>query len=256
MTKMMKKRFKFNVEQASKGQPTEAFTNLQCNNVTDKSIFVKALEKAGLKLVHRPSNNENDPNQLVIVLESQAEAYQIVKALHGCTLEGQTIHINVIDKGTQVVNVKRMLPKIKCIRRCIRDDFHERAVKERLARGNLEYPPAMQVLKVGPKRQKIKKGLTEGKEEAVALGISGAESDESKGLGEETQKQNNGEEQGRMPDGNLRPETSARQYTEVGETQSDLLGERCQIQNTARSITPIRSPTPDDFLSALYASLK
>ena len=86
------------------------------------------------------------------------------------------------------------------------------------------------------------------------MSVSG--NDESQSLGEEIHGEKDREERGERRDDRFRPETSATQQEKTGETQSDLLSERCQIQDRARMITATRSPTPDDFLSALYASLK
>ena len=61
---------KSHVEQASKGQPTEALTNLKCSNITDKSIFVEGLQNAGLDVVSQPCGKGDDPNQVIIVLRS------------------------------------------------------------------------------------------------------------------------------------------------------------------------------------------
>ncbi|KAK0516656.1 hypothetical protein JMJ35_001259 [Cladonia borealis] len=238
---------KSHVGQASKGQPTEAFTNLKCCNITDKSIFVEGLQNAGLDVVTRPCAKENDPNQVIIVLQSQDNPQQIVAALHRGKLEGRQIHINVINVGTKMGHEKGPLPKAKHIRRCVSNAFRVRAFKEDLARGSLESAVARQKArknieapKVPTKKQKAKKDLTKEGEEAVEMGSSGSESDEHEGLAEETHKQ------------------------AAGETQSDLGGERSQIEDTAcegdRSdssgmTTSTHSSTPDDVLSALLASL-
>ena len=256
---------KSHIGQASKGKPTEASTSLRCYNVTKESSFVEGLQKAGLKVVPR-----NDPNQLVLAVQSRADARQIVKALHGCKLGGLPVHINIIDKGTQVGAVKGQLPKLKCIRRCVRNAFHDTASKEDLAQLKSKYATALQEVrrkikasKVA-KRQKANKDLTKEEEEAVTLEASGSESDESEGLDEEIHKQQGGEERGETRDDGFRPETSARQHVEVDETRSSLRGERSQSQDTAcegerdhgSSVVPsTRSSTPDDILSALYASL-
>ena len=275
MTKTAKKRLearqahaaclKSHVEQASKGQPTEASTSLKCYNVTDKSIFVEGLKRAGLKVVPQPFSSENDSNQLVIVVQSQEDAYQIMRALHGCKLEGQTMHINIIDIGKKVGNgAKGKVPKLNKIRRCVLNAFDERATKkEDLARENPEFVAAWQEVcrkikasNQATKRQKVNKDSMKVQEEAVAMEISDSENDESEGLGEEIHRKKGREDRGEMRDDSVRPETSATQQEKAGEMQSDLLGERRQIQDTSRMITATRSPTPDDFLSALYASLK
>lgn len=265
------KRLKSNLKKALKGQPTKAFTKLNCYNVTDKSIFVEGLQKAGLELVPRPFSSENAPNQLVIVLQSQHDAHQVVEALHGRTLKGKTMRIIVIKNGTQVGNVKGKVPKVKHIRRCVLDAFRGREFKEEdLTREHSEFAAALQEVcrkirasKKATKRQKANKDLIKVQEEAVAMEMSGSESEGSKSLGEEIHKQEGGEPS-EMRDDSLRPETSARQQMEVGETQSSLRGERSRNQDTAREgernygsgmITSTRSSTPEDMLSALLASL-
>ena len=266
------KRLKSNLKKALKGQPTKAFTNLKCYNVTDKSIFVESLRKAGLELVPRPFSSENDPKHLVIVMQSQQDAHQVVEALHGRTLKGKTMRIIVIKDGTQVGNVKGKVPKVKHIRRCVLDAFRGREFKEEdLTREHSEFAAALQEVcrkirasKKATKRQKANKDLMKVQEEAVAMEMSGSESNGSKSLGEEIYKQEGGEEQSEMRDDSLRPETSARQQMEVCETQSSLRGERSRNQDTARErernygsgmITSTRSSTPEDMLSALLASL-
>ena len=255
---------KSNIETASKDQPIEASTSLKCYNVTDKSIFVKGLRRAGLTVVPRPLSSENDSNQLVIVVHSQMNAYQIMRAFHGYELEGQTIHINIIDIGKKVGNAKGRLPKVKLIRGCVLDTFREKKFKkDGLAREDSEFAAAWQEVcrkikasNKATKGQKVNKDLMKVQEEAVAMEMPLSGNNESKSLGEEIHGEKDREERGEMRDDRFRPETSATQQEKAGETQSDLLSERCQIQDTARMITATRSPTPDDFLSALYASLK
>ena len=266
------KRLKSNLKKALKGQPTKAFTKLNCYNVTDKSIFVEGLQKAGLELVPRPFSSENAPNQLIIVLQSQHDAHQVVEALHGRKLKGKTMRIIVIKNGTQVGNVKGKVPKVKHIRRCVLDAFCGREFKEEdLAREQSEFAAALQEVcrkirasKKATKKQKAMKDLPKEEGEAVAMEIFDSESDISKGLGEEIYKQEVGEERAEMPDDSFRPETSARQQLKAAETQSDLRGERSQIQDTAHEgersygsgmIMSTRSSTPEDMLSALLASL-
>ena len=238
---------KYHVEQASKGQSTEAFTNLKCSNIIDKSVFVEGLRNAGLDVVPLPCGKENDANQVIIGLESQDESYQIMKALHGCILEGQKMDIDIVDVGTKLRHEKGQLPKIKHIRRCINNGFHMRAFRKDLAYGNHEYAVARQkarkdikVPKVRTKKQKAKKDLPKEEEESVAMEISDSETDEPQGLAEERHKQ------------------------DAGEKRGDLGGERRQIQDTAcegdRSnssgmIKLTHSSEPDDMLSALFASL-
>ena len=165
----------------------------------------------------------------------------------------------------------RQQPRVKHIRRCVANAFHERAFKEDLARENFEYAAAMQkarrnieVPKVAAKRRKANKGLMDVKAKAIPEEISRTESNESEGLAEQTHKQKGGEEQVKMRDDNFRPETSPTQQMKAGETKSDLRGERSHIKHTAREgersyvsgvIMSTRSSTPDDMLSALFASL-
>ena len=259
-----------NIGTASKGQSKEASTSLRCYNITDNSIFVEGLQMAGLKVVPRPFSNENDPNQLVLVVQSRAHAHHIVNSLHGCTLEDRKMHINIIDKGT-VRAQEGQLPKAKWIRSCILDAFYMRVYKEDRAPGALEYALARpkartytMVPEVATKRQKVNKALMKDEGEAVAMGIVDSESDEYKGLGEEIYKQEDGEERGEMRDDRYRSETSVTQQEKAGETQTDLLGERCQMQDTAHEgersfgsgvTMSTRSSTPEDMLSALLASL-
>ena len=273
MTKKAKKRLKArqartaclksHVGTVSGGQPVAISTSLKCYNVTDKSIFVKGLRRAGLTVVPRPFSSENGSNPLVIVVQSQMNAYQIMRAFHGYELEGQTMHINMIDIGKKVGNAKGKVPKVKLIRGCVLDTFREKAFKEGLARENSEFAAAWQEVcrkikasKKATKGQKVNKDLMKVQEEAVAMEMSVSGNDESQSLGEEIHGEKDREERGEMRDDRFRPETSATQQEKAGETQSDPLSERCQIQDTARMITATRSPTPDDFLSALYASLK
>ena len=257
-----------NAGKASKNQPSEASTNLQCNNVTDSSIFVEGLQDAGLSVVSRLSNGAKDPNQVVVGLQSKENAHQVVNALNGCRLEDRTIHIKVTGLDTRVGKKKKKqekkehLPKIKEIRRCVSNAFHVRAFKEDLTRGSLKYAIARQKARKdikGPsvvtKRQKANNDSTKATEEPVAIDKSVPESSIPRGPGEEICKQENREERDQMRDDSARPETSATQLMEAGMTQSDLGGERCQIQDTARMTTSNRSPTPDEFLSALVASL-
>lgn len=142
------------VGQASNGQPIEAATNLQCYNVTDKIVFVEGLQAAGLNLVPRLFSSGNDPNQVIIVLQTQADARQIVEALHGCRLEGRTMLINILSVGIRVWNKEVQPPKVKYIRRCVSNAFHERAFKEDLARENFEYAAAMQKARTNIKAPK------------------------------------------------------------------------------------------------------
>ena len=235
---------KSHVGAASKGQPKEATTSLRCHNVTDNSVFVEGIQNAGLKVVRR---FENDPNQVLLVVQTQAAAQQIVKALHGCILEGQTIHIDILNAGTQFKYETGRLPKPKFIRRCVSHAFHVRAFKEDLAQGDHEYAIAMQKARtyikapeMATKRRKARRNLPKEEEKLVARGKSGSESDESKSLAEEIHKQ------------------------DAGETRSHPRGERSQSQDTAREgersygsgmSTSTYSSAPDDMLSALLASL-
>ena len=255
-------RFKSNIRTESKDQPIEASTSLKCYNVTDESIFVEGLNRAGLKVVPQRVSSENDSNKLVIVVQSQMDAYQIMRALHGCELEGQTMHINIIDIGKKVGNVK--VPKVKDIRSCVLEIFREkRFKKDGIAQENSEFGAAWQEVcnrikasNKKTKKQKVNQDLMKVQEEAVAMEMSVSGNDESRSLGEEIHGEKSREERGEMRDDGFRPETSTTQQEKAGETQSDILSERCQIQDTARMITATRAPTPDDFLSALYASLK
>ena len=263
-------RLESHIGTASKGQPKAATTSLRCYNVTDNSIFVEGLQMAGLKVVPRPLSNENDPNQLVLGVQSRAHAHHIVNSLHGCTLEGRKMHINIIDKGT-VRAQEGQLPKGKWIRSCILDAFYMRVYKEDRAPGALEYAlarpkdrTAIMVPEVATKRQKANKDLTKNEGGAVAMEIVDTERDKSKGLGEEQHEQKGEEERGGWRDDSFRHENPSTQRMEIGRTQSDLRGERSQIQDTAceseRSygsivITSTRSSTPEDMLSALLASL-
>ena len=263
---------KSRIEKARQGQPVEAFTDLQCYNVMNKSIFVEGLQNAGLKLVPRPFSGGNDTDQVVIAVQSQDDAHQIVKAFDGCRMEGRTMHFSIMNAGTQRGNPSGRLPKVEYIRQCVLNAFHGRAIKkEDLAQENSEFAAALQEVcrkikasKAATKRDKAKKDLTKVEEKAVAMEMSDPESDESEGLGEERHKQKAGEERGEMRDDSFRPENSSTQQMEIGGTQSDLRGERSQIQDTAcvgeRShgstvITSTRSSSPDDMLSALLASL-
>ena len=252
--------------EASIGQPLEASTYLKCNNVTDYSIFVEGLQNAGLSIVSRLSDTAKDPNQVVVGLESQENARQIVNALNGCMLEDRTMNIKITCLGTRVSKKKKtkedILPKIKEIRRCVSNAFHVKAFKKDLARGGLKYAVDMQKARTdikGPSvmttTQKTNNDSTKATGEPVAIERSGPESNKSKGPGEEICKQGNEEERGDMRDDCIRSETSATQQMKTGETQTDLRDETSHIQDTARMTTSNRSPTPDDFLSALVASL-
>ena len=244
-------RVKSHLETASIEQPTEACTSLKCYNVTNESIFVEGLKRAGLKVVPQPFSTENDSNQVVIVVQSQMDAYQIMRAIHGCELEGQTVHINIIDIGKRAGNLNGKVPKVKNIRSCVLDAFRE---KDALTR-ETEFSAAWQEVcsnikaKKATEGQKVDKDLMKVQQEAVAMEMSIPGNDESKTLGEEIQGEKDREERGEMRDDSLKPESSVRQQMEVGETQNDLQGD------TAHVIIANRSPTPDDFLSALYASL-
>ena len=251
---------------AAEGQSFEAFTYLKCNNVTDYSIFVEGLQNAGLSVVSRPSLNAKDPNQVVVGLQSQENARQIVNALNGCILEDWTMNIKITCLGARVSKKKKtkkeQVPKIKEIRRCVSNAFRVRAFKQDLARGGLEYAVAMQKARTdikGPSvvttTQKASNKSTKTTEEPVSTEKSGPESNKSKGPGEEICKQENEEERGEMRDDSFRPETSATQEMKPGETQIDLRDETSHIQDIARMTTPTLSSTPNDFLSALYASL-
>lgn len=250
-------RLKPHVGTASEDHPIEGSTSLKCYNIADESIFVEGLKKAGLKVVPQPFSIEKDANQLVIVLQSQQEAYQIMKAFHGCELEGQTMHINIIDIGKRLGNVKGKLPKVKKIRDFVLEAFRRRKFKKEVfARENPEFAEALKGVcrkirasKKATKRRKANKHVMKVQEEAVAVEMSDSGSSESKSLGEEIHGQKGREERGERRD-------DAMKQGKAGETQSDLPGEKCRIQDTARMITPTRSPTPNDFLSALYASLK
>lgn len=258
-----------NAGKASKGQPLEASTKLECKNVTDNSIFVEGLQNAGLSVVSQLSSSAKDPNQVVIVLQDEEDAHQIVNALNGCRLEDRTMHIKIASSATPVSKKKKKkqpkqkgpVPKLKEVRRCVSNAFHARAFKRDLARGGLQYAVAMQKARrniKGPsavaKKQKAKKGSTK-EADVVEMEKSGPESTKSEGVGEQIYKQERGEEPGEMRDDSFRRETWATPQMKNGETQSDLRDERSHIQDTARMMMPTVSTNPDDILSALYESL-
>ena len=218
----------------------EAFTSLQCCNIMNKSIFVEGLQKAGLDVVPRPFGDSNDPTQVAIAVQSREDARQIVKAFHGSPMEGRAMKISIIDLG--ILKGRPQLPKLNHIRRCVNDAFHRRASKK-------------EVPELAINRKKADENLVMEKGAEKATQISDSTGDESGGLVEQIYKQESGERPCGMRGDSLRPEPSAMQQTRAGEMKSDLRGERCQIQDTARMITPTRSPTPEDFLSALLAYL-
>ena len=253
---------KSRIEEARKGKHVKAFTDLQCCNVIDKSIFVEGLGKAGLTVISQSFSGGDDPNQVAIVVQSQDEARQIVNAFHGSPMEGRAMHITITALGKQKGIAEAQLPKVKHIRRCVSDAFIKLASKEGLAREApkhaVDTPKAranIKVPEVAIKLEEVDDYLVTGKGGKKAVERMDSGGHESEGLGEQTHKQENAEEPGEMRDDSFRPEPSAMQRMRAGETQSDLRGERCQIQDTAPVITPTRSSTPDDFLSALLAYL-
>ncbi len=250
----------------------EGSTNLKCHNVTDKTVFIEGLQSAGLDIVPQLSSSENDPNQVIIILQCKAATQRIVQALHHCRLEGQKMCINIASLGTKVEKKRRQLPKVKYIRRRVSNAFHVRAFKNDLARQGLEYAVAMQKARTdikGPeaaaKTKKADDHSAKEEEESVAMVKWEVENDESKGPAEGIHEQRGGEARGEMRDISIKRETSTTPQIQADETKSDLRGERGQIQDTAREgersygsgmITSIHSPAPDDMLSALFASLK
>lgn len=245
----------------------EASTRLQCYNIVNKSVFVQGLQKAGLRVVSLPFSGGDYPDQVIIALHSQEEARQIINAFHGSPMEGRAVQICIIALGTQKGNAQKgneqaHLPKVKHIRRCVSDAFIKLASKEGLAREApkhaVDTPKARantQVPEVAIKLEEVDGYLvteTEG-EKAMERMESGGH--ESEGLGEQINEPENVEEPIEMREDSFRPEPYAKQQMEAGGTRSDLRGERCQIQDTARVIMPTRSPTPEDFLSALLAYL-
>lgn len=248
------------VSKKSKAQrDKEATTRLQCYNITNKSLFVKGLQKAGLEVVLRPFSGEDDLDQVILVVRSREEAHQIRNAFHGSPMEGRAIHIGIIALGTQKGFGR--LPKVKHIRQCVSDallkiapkglarEGPEHAVDTQEARTNIK------VQEVAIKREEVDDNLVMEQGEAGAMKILDSENDKSEGLGEGIYKQEGGEEQGEMRVESFRPGSSETQQTKAGETQRDLRGETCHIQDTARMIASTRSPTPEDFLSALLAYL-
>lgn len=240
----------------------EASTSLQCFNIVNKVVFVEGLQKAGLKVVPLPFSGGDYPDQVIIAVQSREEAHQIMNAFHGSPMEGRAMHITITALGTQKGNAQAQLPKVKYIRRCVSDAFVKIASKEGIAREAPEHavdtPKAranIKVPEVAIKLEEVDDYLVTEKTGRKAMGRMDLGGHESKGLGEQIYKQENAEEPVEMRDDSSRAEPSATQQLRAGETQSDLRGERCQIQDTARVITPTRSPTPEDFLSALLAYL-
>ena len=259
------------VENVSKTQSKQVSTNLKCHNVTDKTVFVEGLQNAGLNVVTQLSSSENDPSQVIISLQPTAAALQIVKALHGCTLEGKKICVNITSLGTNEGNKKGQVPKAKYIRCCVGNAFRVAAFKKDLARQGLEYAVARQnhrteikAPKVATKKKKADNRSAKEEGWSVPRVELEPENDESKGLAEEIHKHEGGEEQGEMRDVSIKRETSATPQMQASEIQSDLRSERSQIQDTASEgersyssgmIKSTDSPAPDDMLSALFASL-
>ena len=248
------------VSKKSKTQSNkEASTSLQCYNIKNKSIFVEGLQKAGLEVVLLPCSSEDDPDQAVIVVRSRVDARQIVNALHGSPMEGRAIHIGIIALGTQKGNGR--LPKVKHIRQCVNDallktalkglarEGPEHAVDTQKARTNIKVP------EVAVKREEVDDNLVMEQGEAGAMKILDSENDKSESLGERMYKQEYGEGQSETRVESFRPESSETQQTNAGETQRDVRSETCLVQETARTIASARSPTPEDFLSALLAYL-
>ena len=240
----------------------EASTRLQCYNIVNKSVFVEGLQKAGLKAVLLPFSGGDYPDQVIIAVQSREEARQIMNAFHGSPMEGRAIHICIIALGTRKGNAQGQLPKVKHIRRCVSDAFVKIASKEGLAREAPEHavdtPKAranIQVPEVAIKLEEVDDHLVTEKGGKKAMERMDPGGHESEGLGEQIYKQEDAGEPVEMRDDSFKPEPSAMQQLRAGETQTDLRGERCQIQDTARVITPTRSPTPEDFLSALLAYL-
>ena len=250
------------VSKKSKTQSNkEAFTSLQCFNITNKSIFVEGLQKAGLEVVLLPFSGGDDPDQAIVVVRSQVDARQIVNALHGSPMEGRAMHVSIIELGAQKGTQAR-LPKVKYIRQCVSDAFFKIALKEGFAREDPEHAVDTQqartqteVPEVAIKMEEVDDDLVMEKREKQARELLDSRGLNSGGLGEQICKQENAEEPDEMRHDSFRPEPSAMQQIRAGETQSDIRGESCQIQDTARVITPTRSPTPEDFLSALLAYL-
>ena len=251
---------KSRIEKASKGQHVKAFTDLQCCNVINKSIFIKGLRKAGLTVIPQSLSGVDDPNQVAIVVQSQDEASQIVKAFHGSAMEGRAMHISIIKLGKQKGNA--YLPKVKYIRQCVSNAFQKTASKKSLAREGPEYAVDTQKARtninvpgVAIKREEVDDDLVMEKAEEQAMELLDSAGHDFESLGEQIYKQEYAEEPVEMREDSIRPETFATQQMKAGETQKDLRGETCQSQDTARMIVSTRSPTPDDFLSALLAYL-
>ena len=253
---------KFQVPEASKGQHIEASTKLKCSNVTNKSIFIEGLQDAGVEAAPRRSSDGKDPNRAVIAVQSQEVAHQIVKALDGFSLQGRRMHIEITVRGTQIGSAKERLPKKKFLHQCVINAFIKRGSKKSGALEGPENAVATQkartdinVAEVAIKEAEVDDDLMAEKGEAGAMGVLDSERDKSEGLHEQMIKQENEEERANTRDDSIRPEISTTQEMKAAETRSGRRGEKHEIQDTARMGTPTRSPTPNDILSALYASL-
>ena len=130
--------------EASKRQRIEGSTKLKCSNVTNKSIFVEGLQDAGVELAPQRPSDGKDPNRVVIAVQSQQVAHQIVKALNDFTLQGRRMYIGITVRGASIRCTEGRLPKQKFLRHCVINAFIKRASEKCRARESPENAVATQ----------------------------------------------------------------------------------------------------------------